>query len=275
MPPGDLVSVLCILSYDSDEEVSQAARSSFQRLAEETVSSAMETDLDPVVVKRLNALQVEKAAPLNSTPHGEGAFRKGQEVKPGGQEQDASERTEAKKPETAPSDSTDSTDLPAPTAPTPPRPEPGAEDAESPDIEEEVEPSLIKQIESMTVGQKIKLALTGDNAVRGILIKDSNRQIAGSVLKNPRIKEDEVLKITATKGTSDELLRIVARNKEWLKNYHIKNALVTNPRTPLRISMKLITQLKDKDLLSMSNSKNISAALASSARRTLQIRQKH
>jgi hypothetical protein len=241
--PQDLVTVLFLLSHDTDTEVSRAAKRSFEELTADTISSAVEAGLDPVVLEKLTAVHGERAVELKTTPRGE-RLEKTSEAEPAG------ERAEEKADE----------------------PEPGPEDPETQytasqdEVEELEELSLVKQIENMTVGQKVKMALTGDQAERVILIKDSNKQIATSVLKNPRITEDEVLKLTSTKGTPD---------KEWVKNYQIKSALVTNPRTPLRITLKFLSQLNDKDLKSLSRSKNIPNVLAASARKTLQWKKKH
>ncbi len=252
MTPGDLVTVLFLLSHDADTEVSRAAKRSFEELTADTISSAVEAGLDPFVLEKLTAVHGERAAELKTTPRGERS-EKTSEAEPAG------ERAEEKADE----------------------PEPGPEDPETDytpsqdEVEEFEELSLLKQIENMTVGQKIKMALTGDKAARVILIKDSNKQISTSALKNPRITEDEVLKLTSTKGTPEELLRLIAVNREWVKNYQIKSTLVTNPRTPLRIALKFLSQLHDKDLISLSRSKNIPNVVATSARKTLEWRKKH
>ena len=44
----------------------------------------------------------------------------------------------------------------------------------------------------MSAAQKIALALKGNREARTALIRDSNRMISASVLKNPRITDREV-----------------------------------------------------------------------------------
>lgn len=130
--------------------------------------------------------------------------------------------------------------------------------------------NIYQMIQGLSMGGKIKLALTGNKSARDLLIKDANKVISISVLKNPRITEEEVIRLTQTKGTSEDLLRQVARNKEWLKSYHVKTGLVTNPKTPLAISVKLLDHLYDNDLQKLAKSKNIPSVLASSARRKVE-----
>ncbi|MFZ3072779.1 MAG: hypothetical protein WA162_06025 [Thermodesulfobacteriota bacterium] len=120
---------------------------------------------------------------------------------------------------------------------------------------------------TMGVSEKIKLGMLGNKEARGVLIKDANKLVSGAVLKNPRITEDEILKLTATKGTSEELLRQIARDKDWVQNYGIRKSLITNPKTPLAISMKMLTNLNEKDIVDLSKSKNVSTVLCTAAKR--------
>ena len=92
-----------------------------------------------------------------------------------------------------------------------------------------VESSLYAAVQKMTVMQKIKLSRVGGKEARALLIKDRNKIVATSVLASPKITDTEVVAIANSRGVSDEILRMVARNREWTKNYQIKSALATNP----------------------------------------------
>ena len=131
------------------------------------------------------------------------------------------------------------------------------------------EHNIYKIVGSMSMGQKVKLALSGNKSAREVLIKDSNKMISVAVLKNPRITEDEILRLTSSKSTPEDLLRQVAKNKEWVKNYNVKLGIVSNPKTPLAISVKMLDNMYDKDLANIARSKNIPSVLASTARRKI------
>jgi len=126
----------------------------------------------------------------------------------------------------------------------------------------------------MNTGEKLKLALSGNKAARDLLIKDSNKVVSMAVLKNPKITEEEVQRLALTKGTNDEMLRHISRNKEWVKSYGIRVGMLTNPKTPLTISLKLLDSVYEKDLHSVAKSKNVPNALASAARRKLEAKGK-
>ncbi len=134
--------------------------------------------------------------------------------------------------------------------------------------------NIYKMAAEMSFGQKIKLALTGNKSVREFFAKDANKLISTSVLKNPRITENEILKIAVNKSSPDALLRHIASKKDWLKNYPIKLSVTTNPKTPLAMSLKLMESLQLKDIEIISKSKNVPIALVSAARRKLDSKKK-
>ena len=123
--------------------------------------------------------------------------------------------------------------------------------------------------QEMGVGEKIKMALTGDKEWRSILVKDSNKLVNGAVVKNPRITEPEILAICKSVIQNDEIIRTICMNKEWVKNYEIRKAIVLNTKTALPVALRFMGFLSEKDLGTMAKSKNISSVLSNQARRLL------
>jgi hypothetical protein len=144
-------------------------------------------------------------------------------------------------------------------------------DEESADIDEVGEQYLSKYKTAMVMGisEKIKMALTGDKEWRSILIKDSNKLVSGSVIKNPRITDGEILTILKVGVQNDEIIRLICANKEWTKNYMIRKALIDCPKTPLPNSLRYLATLNEKDIAGYAKSKNISSVLSTQARRML------
>ena len=121
----------------------------------------------------------------------------------------------------------------------------------------------------MGVSEKIKMALTGDKEWRSIFLKDSNKLVNTAVLKNPRITDGEVLAVCKNKTSSEELIRIVLVNKEWIKLLPIRSALVSHPKTPIASALRFMDSLKIKELKDLSKSKSVSQVVVSAARRVL------
>ncbi len=135
--------------------------------------------------------------------------------------------------------------------------------------------NIYQAICNMTAGEKIKLAHTGDRSIRNLLIKDKNRIVALSVLKNPKLTEQEVTMTASSTNTSEEILRDIANSREWMKSYNIKMAMVCNPRTPLSSSLKLIDYLRERDLKAMAKNKGVPGVLKAAAERKLKLKSRH
>jgi len=131
----------------------------------------------------------------------------------------------------------------------------------------ELEENLYKKVLAMKPVEKIKLALKGNKSARSLLIKDPNKQVALSVLKNPRITEEEIETLVKNKTTPEHLIREITRNRNLMKNYNILKSILMHPKTPLEISMKYVNNLYMKDIEILSKSREIPAALKNQATR--------
>jgi hypothetical protein len=129
--------------------------------------------------------------------------------------------------------------------------------------------SKYKMARIMGVGEKIKMALSGDKEWRAILVKDANRLISGSVIKNPRITEAEILTLIKAGIQNDEIVRLICANKEWIKSYQIRKALVENNRTPIQNAIRYLGTMGEKDLAYFAKSRNIASVISTMAKRLL------
>ena len=144
--------------------------------------------------------------------------------------------------------------------------------AENDEIEEEVEAeglSKYQSLQNMTVSEKIKMALTGDKEWRTLLIRESNKLVNTAVLNNPRISEGEVLHVAKSRSSSEEMIRVILLNRDWIKLYDMKKALAIHPRTPLQKAMRYMTFLSDKDIREFAKSREIGQAIVNNAKRML------
>jgi hypothetical protein len=137
------------------------------------------------------------------------------------------------------------------------------------DAEEKAPPSLNlrARITAMKVGERLKLALKGNRDARAILIRDANRLVQKFVLQNPRISEEEIIALAKNRSAERELIDAIAKRKEWLANYQVRLALVTNPKTPLATAVRYVPTLFARDLRQLAKSKNVPTAISGLARR--------
>jgi hypothetical protein len=127
---------------------------------------------------------------------------------------------------------------------------------------EEGELPLTQKIQMMTVSDKIKAALTGGKEVRTLL------------LENPGIKESEIEMLTKNTSTNVDILRAIAKNREWSANKTIVKNLVLNSKTPVQIALRFLPRMTMKELEYIDKSKNLPSALRLNARKLLLQKQK-
>jgi hypothetical protein len=118
----------------------------------------------------------------------------------------------------------------------------------------------------MSPAQKIKLALTGAKDARGLLIRESSKIIALSVLANPRITTGEVEFFAKSQNLSEDVIRKIGSNAEWTRKNNVVSALVFNPKTPVGISLPFVNKLNDRDLGILEKSRNVPEAVRTAAR---------
>lgn len=128
---------------------------------------------------------------------------------------------------------------------------------------------LWSTIAKLPIGKKIKLAYFGNASVRAILVRDTNKVVATSVMKSPRLTENEVIAIARNRNVCADVLREVARNKELFKLYAVKVALVTNPKCPTSVSLPIVNQLMPHDLKTLASNRNVPSVIATTAKQTL------
>jgi hypothetical protein len=134
---------------------------------------------------------------------------------------------------------------------------------------EKVRP-LYAQLATLSVSNRIRRAQVGSSAERMLLVRDADRRVAVAAIKNPSIQEAEVVRISAGRSASEDVMRVIAMNREWTRHHQIKLNLVTNPRCPFAFAAKLVPHLRDHELKLIARSKNVTGAIAQAARQQLE-----
>jgi hypothetical protein len=132
--------------------------------------------------------------------------------------------------------------------------------------------TILQKIQRLTIPERRQLALKGGREIRSILIKDPYKEVVLTVLENAKITDTEVEIIARSRSIPDEALRKITKKREWIKNYAIVLAVVTNPKTPSGMAVTLINELKTKDLSLLEKNKNIPEAVRSAAKRLLKMK---
>jgi len=133
--------------------------------------------------------------------------------------------------------------------------------------------TLYQKMASLPVSEKIKLAMLGRREERSLLIKDANKMVALSVLESPKVNESEIETYSQLRNVSDDVLRVIGRNREWTRNHKIALNLVKNPKTPVQISTSLMNRLTVMDFKLLVKDRSIPEVIRRQAKRLLERRQ--
>ncbi|HSK11057.1 MAG TPA: hypothetical protein VK911_15850 [Vicinamibacterales bacterium] len=126
---------------------------------------------------------------------------------------------------------------------------------------------VAQRLSALDVGRRMKAAMLGSREERNILIRDPNRLVAAAVLSSPKLTESEVESMARMGNVSDEVLRIIGTSRAWVKNYNVVSALTRNAKTPIAISLTLLSRLNPRDVRMLSMDKNVPEPLRVAARK--------
>jgi len=129
--------------------------------------------------------------------------------------------------------------------------------------------NLYQIVQSMSVFQKIQIGRMGNKEARSLLVRDRNKLVAIAVATSPKITESEIIAIAQSRNVCDEVYRVIARSREWTRNYQVKHALASNPKCPQAMAMKFVNYLQDKDLRLLMRSRDVPRVISTHARRIL------
>jgi hypothetical protein len=132
-----------------------------------------------------------------------------------------------------------------------------------PDVKKRV--SLLQRMAKMNIVQRIQLAVKGGREERMLLIRDPNKIVQRGVLQSPRLTDLEIENFAAMTNVSQEVLRIISKNRNFMKNYVVTKNLTKNPKSPLDVSLHLLPHLVPTDLKQLAANKNVPETLRSMA----------
>jgi hypothetical protein len=125
--------------------------------------------------------------------------------------------------------------------------------------------TLLQRLGRMTASERVKAAFTAGREERGVLIRDGARVVQNAVLASPKLTEPEVEVFAAAKNVHENVLREIARNRRFMKNYSVMRNLVLNPKTPLDVALPMVKMLMVYDLKALQRSRNVSETIRSLA----------
>jgi hypothetical protein len=125
--------------------------------------------------------------------------------------------------------------------------------------------TLLQRLAKMTVAQRVQFAIKGGSEARRTLVRDSNKVVQRAVLQSPRLTDQEVEAFAAMSSLTDEILRLIANNRNFRKNYAVVRNLLNNAKTPLDVSLHMLPMINAIDLKRLCTNKNVPETLRTTA----------
>ncbi len=100
----------------------------------------------------------------------------------------------------------------------------------------------------LTLGERRALARRPSRASLEKLLLDPHPMVMRNVLDNPRLTEDDVLRIASRRPGHGAVLQEIARHAKWSLRGRVRMALVLNPHTPTGAAVGLLRLLTRGEL---------------------------
>jgi hypothetical protein len=138
-----------------------------------------------------------------------------------------------------------------------------------PEVPDEPAEPEQRMISSLSVLERMKLAMKGTREQRAVLVRDSNKLVSAAVLSSPKVNESEIETFTKMGNVAEDVLRIIGQNRAWTKNYGVILGLCRHPKTPPAISMAFVQRLNERDLKAITTDRNAKEGLRLLAKKML------
>lgn len=117
--------------------------------------------------------------------------------------------------------------------------------------------------------EKILLAVKADRAERAVLVQDNDPRVLLSVLRNPRLTVDEVVRIAKSSFLNFQIADVIMKTGQWMGSLDVRLALIHNPKTPQAFGLRILPTLPDSEVRAIARG-GTNMALKQAAIRRLQ-----
>lgn len=101
---------------------------------------------------------------------------------------------------------------------------------------------------SLTLGERKSLARRPDRQSFDRLLRDPHPAVIRMLLGNPRLTEDDVVRLASRRPSFPDVLSEIARSPRWSVRPRVRVTLVLNPSTPPEIAVPMVLLLVRPEL---------------------------
>jgi hypothetical protein len=121
----------------------------------------------------------------------------------------------------------------------------------------------------LTLGERKSLARGRRREMLDRLLRDPDQSVLQILLGNPRITEEDVVRLAARRPTTGAAQRAILRCERFIARYAVKRALVLNPYTPTNLAARLVVLLARTDQKAVADDPSLHETVRSAARAAL------
>lgn len=118
----------------------------------------------------------------------------------------------------------------------------------------------------LTLGERKALARRPTRQALEKLLADPDPTVIRLLLGNPRVTEDDVVRLAARRPNRSDILAEIAKSTRWTHRPRVRIALILNPSSPPEIAVPLVGLLIRSELRLVVASTDIPAIVRSAAR---------
>jgi hypothetical protein len=124
----------------------------------------------------------------------------------------------------------------------------------------------------LTLGERKSLARSPSRQSFEKLLSDPHPQVIRQLLLNPRLTEDDVVRLAARRPARVEVIEAIAHNSRWLSRARVRLTILLNPGSPPAVAMPLLAVCTRGELLEIVHGADASMVLRATAQELLQRR---
>jgi hypothetical protein len=116
------------------------------------------------------------------------------------------------------------------------------------DVRMAAEQIILKKMEALPRGEKITLARRAPGRVAAEILFTTDAELARAALDNPFLTEANLMRALAREKLPAAAVEMIARDRKWSTRYHLRLAMIRNPRTPFSVVLAWLPNLAVNDL---------------------------
>ena len=125
------------------------------------------------------------------------------------------------------------------------------------------------RVRALSQTEKLLLAVKADRSERAVLIQDNDPRVLLSVLRNPRLTVDEVVRIAKSSFINFNIADVIMKTPQWMASLDVRLGLIHNPKTPQAFALRILPTLPDTEVRAIARA-GTSMALKQAALRKMQ-----